>query len=545
MILCRVKTQILHLETFDTIASVKDKLHWRQAEQIALVLPTQRVCGIKKELSQQLGMELLYRYAVNAGVKIAFVTKDHSIVKLAQRVGLPVFPDIQIARRANWHITKRIITKRIVLRKVKALHKQKLEDIQHLRFHKSIRVKRIHNPLANFKASVEKQRKANNLFVYLIGMVLLGGVIVFLVLPSAVINLSPVRIKQEKTLVVIAVADQSQPSLSGTIPLIKKDIRVSGEKEIQTSGYVSMYLEDATGKVRLKNLSSQEIIVPKGTAVLVENEALLSPLKMITLEEVNLPSQNGNNQDWEKDVPVLIPLRGLDKIPNLNGNLVLESSIGLDIIPEHLTIDPLKVKKLMPTTTEKDKEKLRNLLLSELIGKVKQGKELSSLDDRTRNNEVLLSEQPIDIKILQEEYVPQDDTPSEKVLLKMDLLLQWDVAVGQHYLQLGRKILDQEYGRVEGKYVIMDNVTAVFLTKPRPLDSSYQRYSSKVKFYRRLIERISFNKIYELVRGLPRNQVVRILKNNFSLEKEPTVEVYPRWLGYLPLLPFRYKVNLQ
>ena len=92
-----MKTQILRLETSDTVTSICDKLAWAKSARILLAFPRRR-----PPLLDRLDMILIQRGAARVGGQLAISTLDAKIINAARIVGIPVFPSIPAAQRLSW-----------------------------------------------------------------------------------------------------------------------------------------------------------------------------------------------------------------------------------------------------------------------------------------------------------------------------------------------------------------------------------------------------------------------------------------------------------
>ncbi|TES92248.1 MAG: hypothetical protein E3J88_01350, partial [Anaerolineales bacterium] len=67
-----MKTQILHLESYDDLHSIKDKLNWGQGERVILVWPLRG-----RPLNNKLNLLMVKRHTQALGAILALVTRRH------------------------------------------------------------------------------------------------------------------------------------------------------------------------------------------------------------------------------------------------------------------------------------------------------------------------------------------------------------------------------------------------------------------------------------------------------------------------------------
>ena len=92
-----MKTQILHLESYDDRHSISDRLDWGQAERAILIWPMRG-----NPLSNKLDLKLIHRRCQTAGMKLALVCREPEIKEYAQGLNIPVFRSLRKAQQVAW-----------------------------------------------------------------------------------------------------------------------------------------------------------------------------------------------------------------------------------------------------------------------------------------------------------------------------------------------------------------------------------------------------------------------------------------------------------
>ncbi|MGD8732809.1 MAG: hypothetical protein PVH92_13090, partial [Anaerolineales bacterium] len=92
-----MKTQIIHLEPHDDLASVLDKLHWAKAKRLVLVWP-----GRNRVLTKYLELRLIQRTVERRGAEVGLVSLDPDVQAHAASLGIPVFEDLKSLHGEDW-----------------------------------------------------------------------------------------------------------------------------------------------------------------------------------------------------------------------------------------------------------------------------------------------------------------------------------------------------------------------------------------------------------------------------------------------------------
>ena len=95
-----MKTQIIHLESFDDVHSIKDQISWGQGDRIILVWPLRG-----QLLDNRLDLQLVKRHAQSRGMLLALVTSNNNIRQFASDLGIPVFRSLRQAKQLPWEYT--------------------------------------------------------------------------------------------------------------------------------------------------------------------------------------------------------------------------------------------------------------------------------------------------------------------------------------------------------------------------------------------------------------------------------------------------------
>ena len=94
-----MKTFILRCESFDTRASLEDRLKWVKAGRVLLVMPEKQPPALTRQ-----DLVRLRRRASDLHAQLGLVTSDESLQENARSAGLEVFSSKDEARLAEWRV---------------------------------------------------------------------------------------------------------------------------------------------------------------------------------------------------------------------------------------------------------------------------------------------------------------------------------------------------------------------------------------------------------------------------------------------------------
>ncbi|HVO42165.1 MAG TPA: hypothetical protein VMT34_06070, partial [Aggregatilineales bacterium] len=96
-----MKLQVISLEPYDDVVSVRDRLSFVQADRVLLVWPT-AASTRKRILCRKLDLVLIQRESARRHTKLALVTSDPDVIDNAEDLNISVFASVQAAQRGRW-----------------------------------------------------------------------------------------------------------------------------------------------------------------------------------------------------------------------------------------------------------------------------------------------------------------------------------------------------------------------------------------------------------------------------------------------------------
>src|SRR5207253_851304 len=92
-----MKLQVIQLEPYDDVISVRDRLTFVNSERVLLVWP--RAASV---LRRKLDLVLIQREAARRGARLALITQDLSVIDYAAELNISTFESVDDCYRAKW-----------------------------------------------------------------------------------------------------------------------------------------------------------------------------------------------------------------------------------------------------------------------------------------------------------------------------------------------------------------------------------------------------------------------------------------------------------
>src|SRR5512143_993059 len=92
-----MKLQIIQLEPYDDVVSVRDRLSFVNTERVLLVWPRRG-----EILKRKLDLVLIQREAARRGARLALVTAAPDVLENAADLNISTFPSVTASQQAPW-----------------------------------------------------------------------------------------------------------------------------------------------------------------------------------------------------------------------------------------------------------------------------------------------------------------------------------------------------------------------------------------------------------------------------------------------------------
>lgn len=496
-----MKTQVIHLDRHDDVASVKDKIEWSKSERILLVWPHRG-----RYLDRQLDLVRIYRHIKQMGARMALVARKPHIVHHAGKLGVPVFRSVREAQRIPWESAPALDLKSPSVPK----RKHTLDELQK----------------DNKKTFVKPANQTLRYLFFILGAISFLAVLL-LFLPSATITLTPKIEIQELEFEVTASTSFNQTNLSGNVPAQIYQIIVEGQDTLVPGGRIEIPQEPATGMIELTNLTDREIYVPSGTTVRTRTEP---SIRFHTLETATLPAEAGAT------IELAIEADNPGSAANLpEGSLVvIDGELGLNLATNNPQATSGGSERSSAAPDEQDYENLKQQMLEVLWQNA-----LTDVSAGLNAGDFVIHVKPISVEILDEQYTPAAPAPASILELKMRVEYQILVVREADLTSLAHSILNQNleegFSTQPGSLILIPLSEAEFMNE--------NTVHWQVRAQRTVHTTIDAYGLIDSLRGMSPGQATGIIKNQYSLAADPDIELTPAWWPWLPLFPFRIEVN--
>jgi hypothetical protein len=496
-----MKTQIIRLETHDDYISIRDKMSWSKARRILLVLPRRR-----PPLLRRLDLILLQRQAQALGGQVGLVTQDQDLILEAKELGIAVFSTIPAAQRMTWKPVNR---------------RRRL-----LRYRKTQKI----NPEALRRLLNETRSRAEKnwvrLLFFLLGLSSFISLMLFF-LPSATISVKPYQEEQTIEMQIRASPQIEVVSPSGLLPVEVFRVKVQGTLWGDASGIQQVGDKKASGTVRLTNLTDEMVFVPQGTFIRTLSEPYI---RFETTQNVTLPGGNGQSRE--------VTVRAL--VAGSQGNVpaqalgAVEGDLGLSIAVENPQAVFGGSDRQGRVVSEADAARVYDTLITSLAEDA-----LQELENLIPSGKKLLPETLVIHQIGEKVYQPGIGELADRFVLNLQVEFEgwaYDQAQLDRILNDAMNAsLPNGMSAVEGSYKLHDRRMSRFV------EGEFIEFT--IEASRLMKEKIEAAQLTAAIRGLPLENALTFIQQQFRLTGLPEITVRPTWFSRLPFLTFRIAVE--
>ncbi len=504
-----MKTQVVQLEHYDDVVSVRDKMGWGQTSRILLVWPTHG-----NPLQRKLDLILLQRHSQAIGAQLGLVCEDPEVRANAHDLGIPIFQDIRRAQTGRWRLRQR--------RKPTVL----LDEQIHAK-----NLKLLDQPRLNKAAGVIPRKIRLMIFGASMAAVL---TLLILILPGAQLTLEPLSIRQEIILPIRVDPQLADVNLSGGLPARWHTLIVEGRASIPSTGLVSVPEKPASGEVSFTNLGENPLLVPGGTIVsTLAAGSTTEVIRFATQQTIQVPGGVGKTVR----APVIAVLPGQEGNLDIGAVRSIEGSLGLLLS----VTNPVPLRggssRQVPGPTDFDRQKLYNQLLASL--------QRSAVEELMSawHSDNLHADLPITptiqmSQIITSTYRPAEKLPAAQLELTLRAGFKMLVVPGSDLEKLAIPVMDAALA--QGQRGIAGTLQISLNT---PLRQTGSGAVGELRLVRHSVRIIDAPEAANLGRGLPASQAGSILKERLGLASPAGIILWPSWWPILPLLPMRIEVN--
>jgi len=494
-IIASMKTQVIHIESYDNLPSIQDKISNAEAFRLILVDNPSVDFILKKSSFVQ-----LIRTCSSLGIQLGIVSKRYQVSALCDEYGVTVFEDLTSAQYKNWSEN----------------HVPKLDD-KHNR--KRVRLE---------KPADVIQKSENPIIRWVSFWFAIIAVIIILisVIPSATIVIDTPDIPDAVSFPIRLNANTTVVSITSGVPVIsieRTDEIVLTESVSETS---LMPVGFAKGEVIYTNLTNITGTIPAGTILSTLGD---TPILFVTTNDTIIEGKKGFQA-----IGSAIAVE-----PGESGN------VSAGDIQQIQAILPFQVQVSNPQnftggTSEDIKTpgvKDRNLVKAKALTALEE-RIISSISDDNAGEIVILPSTYQLVKVLSEEYYPSAGEPGNTITLHLKISAQVDGIRNNdlvlYFSDLAKLNLSNEITtRIDQESIRVDCTS----------DISSEDLHCNVTGERILSRKIDSGTIKRLVMGKIPSHAVTAIQAYFPDVSTVQIDTKPEGWFIIPLASFRINVE--
>lgn len=514
-----MRLQIIQLEPYDDVISVRDRLAFVKAERALLVLPRQG--GV---LQRKLDLVLLQREAARRGARLALVSTDPLVIENARSLNISVFSSLRASQRKKW---LKPHPKVFVDRHNRPETPPDALELHELRLRAS-RLRAI-TPQQRRTQRLVRSSMAGVLFV----VALLAA---YLLLPAAEVIITPAQSQISAALPVIADPNAAQIDVErGRVPALTETLDVEAQANIPPSGLTDVPNSRATGEVVFYNLVESAVDVPANTIVSTLGSR---PARFRTLNDATLAAGVGKT--------VSVPIEALDDTLGVAGNVQagaiinIEGGLGRAISVRNPEPTRGGTVREQAVVTRADYERLLVIARAQLLQNA-----LTEISARLSGTQIVV---PNGIRILNEgaEEVTysafvgdQADVLSITIRARVQALIIDEQAARQAMLaRLSREI-------PSGQRLLLESI--VYNRSPLQAADDQGRVTFLMYASASVMASVDSALVRQRLAGLDTESALARLNRELLLDplRPPQIALYPNLFGRLPALSVRITVTVR
>ena len=495
-----MKTQVIQLEPYDDVISIRDKMSWAKTDRILLVIPRR-----SKILARILDIRLLQRHAELVGARLAIVTRNVHLRLIAQELEIPVFSKLSTAKRKNWQVPRP---------PHKVSQHNEHPDLRRMR-------RDLSHPIPGWQ-----DRPVYRFLVFTLAVLAILAVLLTF-FPSAVIQLAPATRLQTLTFKASASSSFTAVNLAGNLPARSTSVIIEHTRSVPATGLIAIPHNRAAGTAQFRNLTIAPVDITAGTVISTQTRPLV---RFVTTTTGQVAAGVGKTVD----LAVVAVEAGSA------GNLPVDSLVAIQ--GDQGT--SLAVTNLQPTTggsdqtaaiqTALDRMTLHASLMADILDECK-----TELRQTLLPGDIFFPGSLTGSQVLDETYFPADGQAGDTLSLTLRMKCQAQFARAEDVNKLTEMLLNlnmpEGYLPVSGGLVVQPS------SVPVTDSGGITRWAQQVQ--RPLQVRLDPLNVDQIVLGHRPAVAVLLLNRSLPLAGLPIIQVIPSWWPWLPLIPFRITVS--
>jgi hypothetical protein len=488
-----VKTQIIHLDPHDDVASVRDKVTWSKAQRLVLVWP-----GRSRILVAKLDLRLIQRHAARHNTLIGIVSLDPDVTANARSLGIPVFDNLNALDESTW------------------IEEHALKQPTRRSIHKERDLREFRPSLESRSLVALPQNVRWGLFSLALCLILL---VLLVLLPSAEIIIEPSRQTYTRELLIPLPGRSDAIVDDADLSILREDrVLVEGTLRIATTGITSEPGEFARGEAEFTNLTDEPVTVPAQSTI---REPGSEQLYFITQTRLRIPAEAGT----VRSVEIVASLPGT--IGNIPAGQItaVDGELGLLISVENP--EPTTGGSIISSTavSASDLSRAKNQLSQQLLSQAEEIMRANQLPE-----ESWLSESVGIQEVLSEQADREIGETADTILLEMSIIAHGFFANTQNLSLALPELLSAELGADEHIAPESLNIRSIQLSDPSDKDEIIVETTVSYETYRS----IEKSKLGDELRGMRPGVAYQRLAIQYP-HAQFKIKRVPAWY---PLLPF-------
>jgi hypothetical protein len=490
-----MKTQVIHIESYDSLPSVQDKISKVEAFRLILVDNPSAVFICNKSAFVR-----ILRTCSSLGIQLGIVSKRIELRALCNEYGVTVFEDLTSAQYKDWS-------------------ENQLPKLD---------LKRIQRSLRLGKPADLLQKPENPVVRWISFSLAMIAVVLLLVsvLPSATIIIDTPDIADEVSYPLRLNPNTTVVSITTGVPITsleRTDEVILSQSVTETT---IMPVGFASGEVTFTNLTEITGTIPAGTIIATLGE---SPILFLTSTDIIVEGKNGFQASGN----------AIAVEPGENGN------VSAGMIQQIQAILPFQVQVSNPQSFvggasevvkipgASDRKLIRSMALSALEDKI-----IKDIADDDPGNIVILPLTFRTKEILSEEYYPSAGEPGDTITIHLEISAQVDGIRKEdlilHFTDLVKLDLGDEItAKIDPDSIKIACTSGV----------SRENLSCVVTGDRMLSRKIDNGVVKHLVLGKTPNQASAAIRQYFPDISSVHIDTKPEGWFLIPLAPFRITVE--
>lgn len=505
-----MKEQIIQLEVYDDVVSVRDKLGWIRAPRVLLVFPTEG----SPILRSQLDLVLIQREATRRRAQLALITRDPVVIENAQDLGIACFKSVEESHQRYWR-TRRA--------EPSVLREERITELDEDLVEAGTRLKPEEEGLS------PQTRRLIALVVFgLTLMLLLAGC--YVIVPGATIHLAPAA--NQVSVATTITADPEAAAVdttAGIVPARIVGVEVEGNLSVDATGTTLQPSQKARGIALFTNLIPDQVSIPAGTTL---RTSAGEPIQFVTLVDATLPG--------EVNATVEVPVEALEA--GFTGNLPSNRINAIDgPLASRLAVtnpEPTAGGNAVdtPSISQDDMNRVRERLLQQL-----QQRAYAEMQTQLLESGEFIPLETLEVVLVHSEtYTGYAGEVRDEVGLAMRVTVQGTV-VDERY---ARQVV---YARLADKigtgFQISSGSLVYRLGEVVEIDDA-RRVTFVMQGAGDVSAAIDPVEVREMVRGVAVQRAQENLVRELPLASEPKFDMWPSFWPVMPVLPLRISIEV-